>query len=354
MTKPSAVFTPSKPKTTSAPAKHAVRPTLKPNTVNQTVLPTPATNQKPLTTNATVATKSKASLVVLHVTPPAPVKTVPVSGTIINKDKHTVSVNQTTLAKSPSASEVKASKEKPAPTGTPNVQSPPTKPTSGSSTKTTKDKPQSSVNQTVSMKTPSTSDGKIAKDKPAPTVVQNVQSTTTKSAPTSGAKTIKNKPTASINQTIVAKAPSTSDVKNSKDKPATGVAQSSTSTPAKATTASGSTADKDKVTVSANRTAIIKSPTTTTTKEKSAPSQPIKVVISDGCDSSKAKDQELTLKPGAPLVMTHKISLLPGGCKGECEAEMTALKGRVARLEKEMSLLKDKCMIRSHSLDHYI
>lgn len=300
-----------------------------------------------------MATKSKASLVVLHVTPPAPVKTVPVSGTIINKDKHTVSVNQTTLAKSPSASEVKASKEKPAPTGMPNVQSPPTKPTLGSSTKTTKDKLQSSVNQTVSMKTPSTGDGKIAKDKPAPTVVQNVQSTTTKSAPTSGAKTIKNKPTASINQTIVAKAPSTSDVKTSKDKPATGVAQSSTSTPAKATTASGSTADKDKVTISANRTAIIKS-ATTTTKEKSAPSQPVKVVISDGCDSSKAKDQELMLKPGAPLVMTHKISLLPGGCKGECEAEMTALKGRVSRLEKEMSLLKEKCMIQSHSPDHYI
>ncbi|XP_039973312.1 tenascin [Xiphias gladius] len=41
--------------------------------------------------------------------------------------------------------------------------------------------------------------------------------------------------------------------------------------------------------------------------------------------------------------MTHKISLLPGGCAGECEAEMAALKGRVARLEREMSLLKEKC-----------
>ncbi|KAM7420595.1 hypothetical protein PAMA_015023 [Pampus argenteus] len=41
--------------------------------------------------------------------------------------------------------------------------------------------------------------------------------------------------------------------------------------------------------------------------------------------------------------MTHKISLLPGDCTGDCEAEMAALKGRVARLEKEMSSLKEKC-----------
>lgn len=343
VTKPNAVFTPSKPKTTSAPAKQAIRPTLKPNTVNQTVLPTPATNQKPLTVNATVATKSKASPVVIHVTPSAPGKTVPASG-ITNKDKHTVSVNQTTSANSPSVSEVKASKEKPAPTGAPNVQSTPTKLTSASSAKTTKDKPRPSVNQTASIKTPSTTDGKIAKDKPAPTVVQNVQSATTKSAPASGAKATKNKPTASVNQTVVAKPPSTSDVKASKDRAAPGVAQSSTTTPAKVTTSSGSAADKDKVVASTNRTAVIKAPTTTT-KENSAHSQSVKVVVSDGCDSNKAKDQELTLKPGSPLVMTHKISLLPGGCKGECEAEMTELKGRVARLEKEMSLLKEKCMV---------
>ncbi|XP_078109288.1 tenascin [Sander vitreus] len=41
--------------------------------------------------------------------------------------------------------------------------------------------------------------------------------------------------------------------------------------------------------------------------------------------------------------MTHKISLLPGGCTGGCEAEMSALKGRVARLEREMSSIKEKC-----------
>ncbi|XP_045900859.1 tenascin [Micropterus dolomieu] len=41
--------------------------------------------------------------------------------------------------------------------------------------------------------------------------------------------------------------------------------------------------------------------------------------------------------------MTHKISLLPGGCTGGCEAEMATLKGRLARLEREMSALKEKC-----------
>ncbi|XP_069551604.1 tenascin-like [Brachyistius frenatus] len=41
--------------------------------------------------------------------------------------------------------------------------------------------------------------------------------------------------------------------------------------------------------------------------------------------------------------MTHKISLMPGGCTGGCEAEMATLKGRLARLEREMSSLKDKC-----------
>lgn len=228
-TKPNPVFTLLKPKTTAALAKQTVRPTLKPNTVNQTVLSTPAV---------------KASTV----------------------------------------SEVKATK-----------------------------------------------------DKPALTVVQNVQSTSPKSAPNSGAKT-KNKPTASVNQTVVAKSPST------KDKAAPTVVQTALSTPAKAASAGGSAADKDKVTSSPNQSAVIKAPTATTTKEKPALAQPIKVVISDGCDSSNANEQELKLKPGAPLVMTHKISLLPGGCTGGCEAEMSALKGRVARLEREMSSIKEKCM----------
>ncbi|XP_034410202.1 tenascin [Cyclopterus lumpus] len=41
--------------------------------------------------------------------------------------------------------------------------------------------------------------------------------------------------------------------------------------------------------------------------------------------------------------MTHRISLMPGGCTRGCEADMSALKGRVARLEREMSSLKEKC-----------
>lgn len=347
VTKPNAVFTLSKPKTTSTLTKQTVRPTLKPNTVNQTSLPAPATNQKPPTVNATATTKSKASPVI-QTTPSAALKTATASGALTNKDKHTVPVNHTVTAKSPSAGEVKASKDKPAPTGSQNA------PASGA--KTTKDKLQPSVNQTVSLRSPSASDGKIAKDKPAPTVVQNVQSTSSKSAPASGAKTTKNKPTASVNQTVVAKSSSTGDVKNSKDKPAPAAVPTLLSTPAKPATASGSAANKDKVTASANRTAVIKAPTSTstTTKEKPAPSQPIKVVISDGCDSTKATEREMKLKPGAPLVMTHKISLLSGGCDGGCDAEMAALKGRVARLEKEMSLLKDNCMIHSYSPDYNI
>ncbi|XP_061674834.1 tenascin-like [Syngnathoides biaculeatus] len=41
--------------------------------------------------------------------------------------------------------------------------------------------------------------------------------------------------------------------------------------------------------------------------------------------------------------MTHKINLMSGGCAGGCEAEMVEMKKRLARLEREMSLLKNKC-----------
>lgn len=281
VTKPNAVFTLSKPKTTVALAKQTARPTLKPNTVNQMSLSTPATaKNKPAP--AVIQTNAAAA-----------------SGTITNKDKHTASSNQTVSARFPST------KDKPALTGTPNVQSVSTKSASASGAKITKDKLQPAANQTVSIKSPSTR----PKDKPS---VQNVQTTSLKSAPASGTKTTKNKPMASVNQTVVAKSPSTADVKNSKG----------------------------------NQTTI--------SKDKPTPSQPIKVVISDGCDSSNTKEQELKLKPGAPLVMTHKISLLPGGCTGGCESEMTALKERVARLEREMTSLKDKCIIPSCSPDYYI
>ncbi|XP_076016736.1 uncharacterized protein tnxba isoform X2 [Genypterus blacodes] len=287
MTRPNTIFTLSKPKTTAAHAKQTFRPTLKPNTTNLTDLPTPTVNQKPSTVNATGATKNKPSSTVIQTTPSAPARP--------------------------------ASKEKPGPTASLNVQSTPTKSAASSGAKATKDKAQLSTNQTISTKSPSSSDGKTAKDKPTPTIVQNVQSTAAKSAPTSGNKAIKNKITPSVSQTVLVK-----------DKPSSTAGQTLLTTPTKAT-AAGAVADKDKAMAAK------------TTTDRPAPVQPIKVVISDSsCDSSNTKEQEVKLKPGAPLVMTHKISLLPGGCAGTCEAEMAALKGRVARLEKEMAAFKEK------------
>lgn len=335
VTKASAAFTLSKSKTTAAPDKQTSHPTLKPNTVNQTVLPTPATKQKPPTVNVTKTTKSRHSPAVIQTTPSAVVKATTARSSLSNKDKHTVSANQTVSSKPTSAGEVKASKDKHAPTGVPNVQSASTKTASLSGAKTTKHKLQPTVSQTVSIKSPSTGDGKTAKERPAPTVTQNVQSTVLKSPAANVTKTTKNKPTASVNQTAVAKSSPTTDVKP-KDKPAPTKVPTvlPTETPAKAT-------DKEKVATSAGD---IKE-SSTGSKEKHASSQPIKVVINEGCDSSNTKEQELKLKPGAPLVMTHKISLLPGGCSGACEAEMADLKGRVALLERQMSFFKEKCMI---------
>lgn len=299
--------------------------------VNQTVLPTPAT------------TKSRPSPAVSETTPLTAVKSTPASGT--NKDKHTAVVNQTVSIKHPSTSDVKSTKDKSVPSGAPNVQSASTRTVSASSAKTTKDKLQSAVTQTVAAKSPSSSDGKTAKDKSTTTVVQNVQSISPKKAPASGAKNTKNKPAASVNQTVVVKSNSTSHGK--KDKPTPTAVKTAPSTQGKEATVGGSAVDKDKGTSSANQTAVIKAPTTH--KEKPTPVQPIKVVISEGCESGHTKEQQLELKPGAPLVMTHKISLLPGGCSGGCESEMTALKERVTRLEREMSSLKEKCMNLSYS-----
>ncbi|XP_038833278.1 tenascin isoform X2 [Salvelinus namaycush] len=99
----------------------------------------------------------------------------------------------------------------------------------------------------------------------------------------------------------------------------------------------------------------------TTTKDKPSPTPPhpipIKVLITSdsGCiskdtqsnASNRTKEQtqthELKLKPGFPLTLTHRISLVPTSCTGGCVAEMATLKGRVGRLEKEMSLMKSKC-----------
>lgn len=268
-------------------------------------------------------------------------KSASANGTKTIKEKLQPLVNHTDLVKPHSASDVRDSKDKPA-AGAPDVHSTSAKSGLASGALTNKEKSQPLVSQTVAVTLPSTSERKNSKDKTV--IVQNVQTTSTNSSSASGVKATKNNPTASVTQLKhTAKSPSTSDVRIFKDETSPSTVLSNQ---AKAVTASSSAADKDKLKVSGNLTAVIK--TSITTKEKPTLSQPINVVISKGCDSSNVKDQELKLQPGAPLVMTHKIRLLPGGCTGECEAEMAALKGRVARLEREMSLLKDKCMIQSY------
>ncbi|KAK2830903.1 hypothetical protein Q5P01_018834 [Channa striata] len=80
----------------------------------------------------------------------------------------------------------------------------------------------------------------------------------------------------------------------------------------------------------------------------------IKVVISEGCanQADSADDsqggKEIDLAPGSPLVLTHKIKLVPstagsgtGFCG--CEANFAALRERLERLEREVSTLREKC-----------
>ncbi|XP_050960206.1 tenascin [Labeo rohita] len=74
-------------------------------------------------------------------------------------------------------------------------------------------------------------------------------------------------------------------------------------------------------------------------------SQPIKVVISDTCARDGAKERELDLDPDSPLVLTHRIRLVPGSGSacGQCEVDFAALRDRIERLEKEVSDLREKC-----------
>ncbi|XP_041811853.1 tenascin [Chelmon rostratus] len=80
----------------------------------------------------------------------------------------------------------------------------------------------------------------------------------------------------------------------------------------------------------------------------------IKVVISEGCatqgDSSDVRlgGKEIDLTPGSPLILTHKIKLVPadsGAGSGSCgcETEFAALRERLERLEREVSALREKC-----------
>ncbi|XP_067468042.1 tenascin-like [Thunnus thynnus] len=82
----------------------------------------------------------------------------------------------------------------------------------------------------------------------------------------------------------------------------------------------------------------------------------IKVVISEGCtthgESSDVSQggKEIDLVPGSPLVLTHKIKLVPSGSgfgsrpgSCGCEADFAALRERLERLEREVSSLREKC-----------
>ncbi|XP_033837662.2 tenascin [Periophthalmus magnuspinnatus] len=368
-TRVNAVLTLLKPKTTVAAAKAASRSASKPSTVNQTVLTTPTTTPNPPTASTTGPAKTKPSPPVIQTTPAAPSKTAPAFGGS-NKDKLSASVNQTAPAKPQAAAEAKDSKEKTAPTPGPHVPLTAAKAVAGSSIRNTKDKV--SVIQSVSAKSVSksateklnknkmqasvnqtTTEAKATKEKSAPRTSTTAQATSAKTTKEKVqlAVTVTTKP-ASSNTTIAKKAPTTTvqEVQSTSTKSVSGGAArtnkektvstekttSTNQTVKQAPTKAPTTKAKDQP--SANQTLVLKAP-----KPSVAPTPPIKVVISDGCESGSKKDEEMELKPGAPLVMTHKISLVPTSCKGECEAKMAALEGRVALLEKEMSSLKEKC-----------
>ncbi|XP_051519109.1 tenascin-X [Myxocyprinus asiaticus] len=73
--------------------------------------------------------------------------------------------------------------------------------------------------------------------------------------------------------------------------------------------------------------------------------QPFKVVVSDTCAQDKTRGKEIDLDPDSPLVLTHRIHLVPGsgaGCGG-CEVDFAALRDRIERLEKEVSDLRENC-----------
>ncbi|XP_060742963.1 tenascin-like isoform X1 [Tachysurus vachellii] len=75
-------------------------------------------------------------------------------------------------------------------------------------------------------------------------------------------------------------------------------------------------------------------------------SQPIKMVISEQCvsDPNEVQGREVDLIPGSPLVLTHRIHLVPGSASGSCcQSEFGALRERIEGLEREVSDLREKC-----------
>ncbi|XP_053092921.1 tenascin isoform X1 [Pangasianodon hypophthalmus] len=75
-------------------------------------------------------------------------------------------------------------------------------------------------------------------------------------------------------------------------------------------------------------------------------SMPVKMVISEQCvsDPNKVEGHEVDLTPGSPLVLTHRIHLVPGSASGSCcQSEFGALQERIEVLEREVSELREKC-----------
>ncbi|XP_056448291.1 tenascin [Gadus chalcogrammus] len=99
-------------------------------------------------------------------------------------------------------------------------------------------------------------------------------------------------------------------------------------------------ASKDRSTTSVNQTSTSNVRSAKAIKTPAVTSGPKDAGTSEKCDGVHTTEQEVKLKPGSPLVVTHKISLVPAGCSESCQAEMEALRIRVERLEKEMTALK--------------
>ncbi|XP_059911253.1 tenascin isoform X1 [Gadus macrocephalus] len=265
--KSDATVTPSILKYIPALAKQTTLASPKPNVADQTT-PTPLmVKQKPVVVNGTKTTKVKKASALSHALPSTSPKTLPAA----IKDKHAINKTRT-----PPTRDVKIIKNKLVAAVTDGA------------TKTAKDKPTASTNQTTSIKSPAISIS-------GPTVFQGVQSTHTPSS-----EAVTEKPGLIITKPA------------SKDRPTTSVNQTSTS--------------------NVRSAKAIKTPAVT--------SGPKDAGTSERCDGVHTTKQEVKLKPGSPLVVTHKISLVPAGCSESCQAEMEALRIRVERLEKEMTALK--------------
>ncbi|TNN23329.1 Tenascin [Liparis tanakae] len=68
-----------------------------------------------------------------------------------------------------------------------------------------------------------------------------------------------------------------------------------------------------------------------------------------GDSEGPQRGTEMDLTPGSPLVLTHRITLVPslgsGSGSGSCGCgpDLAALRGRLEHLEREVSTLREKC-----------